>query len=133
MKLAHVPALYQSVALAALIVWPLFMFSYLHDRMHLSDFWMERVPVLRTWFRAARRLHDIHHHAVDDDGRMNANFGIGFFLFDRIFRSIATRHRPFNRGGFETARLRYGLVERKGQLLRDAALSIKANFPGRFT
>jgi sterol desaturase/sphingolipid hydroxylase (fatty acid hydroxylase superfamily) len=117
MRLAHVPALYQMIALATLVAWPLFMFSYLHDRMHLSNFWMERTPVLRFWFRAARRLHDIHHHAADDDGRMDTNFGIGFFLFDRIFRSIAPRHRPFNRAGFEAARLRYGFVEKNGKLI----------------
>ena len=117
MKLAHLPALYQSIALVTLIAWSLFMFSYLHDGMHLSNFWMERTPVLRFWFRAARRLHDIHHHAVDDNGRMDTNFGIGFFLFDRIFRSIAPRHRPFNRAGFEAARLRYGLMEKNGKLI----------------
>jgi len=117
MRLAHVPALYQMIALATLVAWPLFMFSYLHDRMHLSNFWMERTPVLRFWFRAARRLHDIHHHAVDDNGRMDTNFGIGFFLFDRIFRSIAPRHRPCNRAGFEAARLRYGFVEKNGKLI----------------
>jgi len=117
MKLVHVPALYQAIAVATLIVWPLFMFSYLHDRMHLSDFWMERTPLLRFWFRAARRMHDIHHHAVDDNGRMAANFGIGFFLFDRIFLTIRSRHRPFNRAGFEAARLRYGLKEQDGRFI----------------
>jgi hypothetical protein len=119
MRLVHVPALYQMIALATLVVWPLFMFSYLHDRMHLSDFWMAHNSVLRFWFRAARRLHDIHHHAVDDNGRMEANFGIGFFLFDRIFLTIGSRHRPFNRAGFETACLRYGLIEQNGKLIPD--------------
>ena len=131
MRLAHLPALYQSIALLTLIAWPLFMFSYLHDRMHLSNFWMERTPVLRFWFRAARRLHDIHHHAVDDNGRMDTNFGIGFFLFDRIFRSIAPRHRPFNRAGFETARLRYGLMEKNGKLVPNGDDSSGAQFSAR--
>jgi hypothetical protein len=117
MRLVPVPALYQRIALATLVLWPLFMFSYLHDRMHLSDFWMARNSVLRFWFRAARRMHDIHHHAVDDNGRMEANFGIGFFLFDRIFLTIGSRHRPFNRTGFEAARLRYGLIEQGGKLI----------------
>jgi sterol desaturase/sphingolipid hydroxylase (fatty acid hydroxylase superfamily) len=131
MRLAHLPALYQSIALATLVAWPLFMFSYLHDRMHLSDFWMARNPLLRFWFRAARRLHDIHHHAMDDNGRMDTNFGIGFFLFDRVFRSIAPRHRPFNRAGFEAARLRYRLIEKNGKLVPNnddsgaAKLSVK--------
>lgn len=119
MRLLDVPALYQIIALATLVAWPLFMFSYLHDRMHLTNFWMERAPILRWWFRAARRMHDIHHHAVDDNGRMEANFGIGFFLFDRIFRTVGSRHRPFNRAGFEAARLRYGLNEHDGRLVAE--------------
>jgi sterol desaturase/sphingolipid hydroxylase (fatty acid hydroxylase superfamily) len=131
MRLAYLPALYQSIALVTLIAWPLFMFSYLHDRMHLANFWMERTPVLRFWFRAARRLHDIHHHAVDDNGRMDTNFGIGFFLFDRIFRSIAPRHRPFNRAGFEAARLRYGLMEKNGKLIPNGGDSSGAQLSAR--
>jgi sterol desaturase/sphingolipid hydroxylase (fatty acid hydroxylase superfamily) len=132
MTVARVPAFYQSIALATLIVWPLFMFSYLHDRMHLSDFWMERVPILRAWFRAARRLHDIHHHAVDDHGRMEANFGIGFFLFDRLFLTIASRHRPFNRSGFETARVRYGLATCEGTPRPSTDLPSYTKVPERF-
>jgi sterol desaturase/sphingolipid hydroxylase (fatty acid hydroxylase superfamily) len=131
MRLVHLPELCQTIALATLAVWPIFMFSYLHDRMHLSDFWMARTPLLRLWFRAARRMHDIHHHAVDNNGRMEANFGIGFFLFDRIFLTIGSRHRPFNRVGFEAARLRYGLKEQDGKLIPnndgyvDARLSLR--------
>src|SRR6266404_1551245 len=94
MRLAHLPALYQSIALVTLIAWPLCMFSYLHDRMH-------------------------------------TNFGIGFFLFDRIFRSIAPRHRPFNRAGFEAARLRYGLMEKNGKLIPNADDSSGAQLSAR--
>ena len=127
----HIRALYQCIALATLIVWPTFMFSYLHDRMHFSEFWMARNPALSWWFRAARRRHDIHHHAVNDNGRMDANFGIGFFLFDRVFQTMASRHRPFNRTGFEAAMLRYGLVEHKGKLVPSTDLSVYSKFAGR--
>jgi len=106
----RVPLLFQCITLATLIVWPIITFSYLHDRMHLSDFWMARNPFFRRWFLAARRLHDIHHHALNDDGRMVSNFGIGLFLFDRLFRTMSTRHRQFNRRGFAVARRRYGLL-----------------------
>jgi sterol desaturase/sphingolipid hydroxylase (fatty acid hydroxylase superfamily) len=41
---------------------------------------------------------------------MDANFGIGFFLFDRIFRTLATRHRHLNRRGLELALRRYRLT-----------------------
>jgi sterol desaturase/sphingolipid hydroxylase (fatty acid hydroxylase superfamily) len=131
MLLLKIPALYVSIALVALIVWPIFMFSYLHDRMHLSEFWMARNPILRFWFRAARRLHDIHHHAVDDNGRMEANFGIGFFLFDRVFRTIESQHRPFNRAGFAAARLRYGLVKRDAKTAPNSEPFVPATVLGR--
>jgi sterol desaturase/sphingolipid hydroxylase (fatty acid hydroxylase superfamily) len=131
MLLCHIRALYQSIALATLIAWPAFMFSYLHDRMHLSEFWMARNPLLCSWFRAARRFHDIHHHAVNDLGRMDANFGIGFFLFDRVFRTVAPRHRPFNRKGFEAARRRYELTEHDGKLFADSSIAASSRFYAR--
>jgi len=122
--LFHVPAFYQFLTVAVLIGWPIFTFNYLHDGMHLSDFWMARQPLCRRWFLAARRLHDIHHHAVNEDGRMDANLGIGFFFFDRLFHTLARRHRPFNRTGFEAARKRYGLVERDGHFYPSIDLAI---------
>jgi hypothetical protein len=36
--------------------------------------------------------------------------GIGFFLFDRIFRTLANRHRPLNRKGLAIALQRYKLT-----------------------
>ncbi|HTY24775.1 MAG TPA: sterol desaturase family protein [Desulfomonilaceae bacterium] len=99
----HVTWKYQLLVMVILLGWPIFMFSYLHDRMHISNFWMVRVPVVRVWFTRARRLHDIHHRALNDDGRMDSNFGIGFFFFDRVFRTMAKQHRPLNRLGLQTA------------------------------
>jgi sterol desaturase/sphingolipid hydroxylase (fatty acid hydroxylase superfamily) len=106
----HIPAAYQAIVLGNLLVWPFFTFSFLHDAMHVRDSWLSGVPVVNVWFRRARRLHDIHHHSLNNAGRMNANFGIGFFLFDRIFRTFARRHRPLNTQGLSTALLRYSLV-----------------------
>jgi sterol desaturase/sphingolipid hydroxylase (fatty acid hydroxylase superfamily) len=110
LSLFQVPAIYQVIVLGNLVVWPFFTFSFLHDAMHLRDFWMARVPLINRWFRRARRLHDIHHHSVDAAGRMDANFGIGFFFFDRIFRTLATRHRAVNRKGLAIALQRYKLT-----------------------
>lgn len=112
----RVPPIYLALSLFTLAAWPILMFSYLHDRMHLKDFWMARTPVLRNWFCNARRLHDIHHRALNDDGRMDSNFGIGFFWFDRLFGTIGRRHRPFNRNGLQAAMSRYGLIEHDGEL-----------------
>jgi sterol desaturase/sphingolipid hydroxylase (fatty acid hydroxylase superfamily) len=128
MFLVRVPGPYQVLVLLVLIAWPIFTFNYLHDRMHLSDFWMTRAPVLRWWFLRARRLHDIHHHSVNDFGRMDSNFGIGFYWFDRVFRTLARKHRPFNRQGFEAAKDRYELVEKNGKLVPSTDLMIFSHF-----
>jgi len=110
MFLLHVRPVYQLIVLGNLVAWPFFTFSFLHDAMHVRDFWMARMPLINRWFRRARRLHDIHHHSVNGAGHMDANFGIGFFLFDRIFRTLASRHRPFNRRGLAIALQRYRLA-----------------------
>jgi len=102
---------YQVLALCTLLGWPILMFSYLHDKMHVKNFWMTRVPLLRSWFLRARRLHDIHHRAVNANGHMDSNFGIGFYFFDRFFRTMTKRHRPFNWHGYRAAIGRYGLQE----------------------
>ena len=107
--LLSVPLAYRLLSTFALLAWPIFMFSYLHDRMHIRNFWMERTPGLNWWFRKARRLHDIHHRSLDPDGRMDKNFGIGFFLFDRVFRTFAKQHCPFNWHGYRAAVRRYRL------------------------
>jgi len=113
---AGVPPFYQALSFAILVAWPVFMFSYLHDRMHLRNFWMARTPLIKIWFCNARRLHEIHHRAMNDEGRMEANFGIGFFWFDRLFGTLGRRHQPFNWSGFEAAIQRYGLLEHDGKL-----------------
>src|SRR5260370_37848647 len=101
MALLGVPHVYQVLVLCTLLGWPVLMFSYLHDRMHTENFWMTRVPLLRSWFLYARRLHDIHHRSVNSKGFMDTNFGIGFYFFDRFFRTMVKRHPPFNCEGYQ--------------------------------
>jgi sterol desaturase/sphingolipid hydroxylase (fatty acid hydroxylase superfamily) len=103
MWILGVPIVYRGLSFLTLVGWSIFMFSYLHDRMHLQGFWMERAPVLGVWFRNARRLHDIHHHAINASGRMDKNFGIGFYFYDRLFRTFARRHCPLNFRGYQEA------------------------------
>src|SRR4029077_4125049 len=121
MALLHVPHAYEVLALCTLLGWPILMFSYLHDRMHIQNFWMTRVPLLRSWFLRARRLHDIHHRSVNSKGFMDTNFGIGFYFFDRFFRTMAKGHRRFNWQGYRTAMERYGLDESELLSLRDCS------------
>jgi sterol desaturase/sphingolipid hydroxylase (fatty acid hydroxylase superfamily) len=111
MILMRVPRLYQAISIFSLLAWPIFTFGFLHDRMHEEKYWMARIPLLKTWFLKARRLHDIHHRSVNGEGRMDTNFGIGFYFFDRVFGTISQSHRPFNWTGYETAKQRYLLEE----------------------
>jgi sterol desaturase/sphingolipid hydroxylase (fatty acid hydroxylase superfamily) len=97
----------QALFVVIAIGWSVFMFNFLHDWMHIEGFWMERQRWLRGWFLRARRLHDIHHYSLDDDGRMDRNFGIGFSFFDRVFGTRAERLAGLNRKGLEAVRQRY--------------------------
>jgi sterol desaturase/sphingolipid hydroxylase (fatty acid hydroxylase superfamily) len=124
----HVRLIYQAIVLGNLAVWPFFTFSFLHDAMHLRDFWMIRLPLINRWFRRARRLHDIHHHSVNGAGRMDTNFGIGFFFFDRIFRTLATHHRPLNRKGLAIALQRYKLTMSLDSLRHESTTEGEAAF-----
>lgn len=119
--LLGVPPLYRVLALCTLLGWPILMFSYLHDRMHTQNFWMTRVPMLRSWFLKARRLHDIHHRSVNGAGFIDSNFGIGFYFFDRFFRTMTKRHRQFNWQGYRAAIERYGLEETELLSLRSCS------------
>jgi sterol desaturase/sphingolipid hydroxylase (fatty acid hydroxylase superfamily) len=99
---------YQIAFVATSLVWSFLMFSYLHDRMHIAGFWMERNRWLRLWFVQARRSHDIHHWALNDEGLMDKNFGIGFFFFDRLFGTHTREQRRFNHRGYHAALRRFG-------------------------
>ena len=106
----HVTLFHQSVFVAGTLSWSFIMFSYLHDRMHIDGFWMERQRWLKRWFLGAREAHDIHHWALNDRGFMDKNFGIAFFLFDRVFGTWAAQWPSFNRRGYKNALHRFADV-----------------------
>lgn len=106
-ELLRVDRIYFLLFTCSALLWGYFLFGYMHDAMHLSSFWMERVPALARWYHGIRKLHDIHHRQISDDGRMSTNFGICFFFMDRIFGTFSPRHKPFNATGYETAEKRY--------------------------
>ncbi len=100
----------QAVFSAVALGWGALMFWYMHDAMHLRDFWMEGRSFWKAWFLDARRRHDVHHMDLSDAGRMNKNYGICFFGFDRLFGSFQDQHKRFNRAGLEAAERRYAAV-----------------------
>jgi sterol desaturase/sphingolipid hydroxylase (fatty acid hydroxylase superfamily) len=111
LRLLRVSSTDQAVSIGTILAWSFLMFNYLHDRMHVKNFWMERDPLLKHWFRGARRLHDIHHRVLNDGGLMDKNFGIGFFLFDRLFGTLCPEQSPFNHKGYREARNKFGYLE----------------------
>lgn len=109
----HVTMFHQLVFVAGSLAWSFLMFSYLHDRMHVTGFWMEKHPLLRHWFVAARNAHDIHHWALNDEGVMDKNFGIAFFflivsseLWKAIRLSLIAAATPTRSCGLETCCVR---------------------------
>lgn len=112
-----VPALQEGVFVGVSLAWGWLLFAYMHDAMHLQGFWMERSSLFRRWFLAARRRHDIHHMRLTDDGRMNVNYGICFFGFDRLFGTHVPEHSKFNREGLQAAMKRYAYVFPKEEVL----------------
>ncbi|MDE2491933.1 MAG: sterol desaturase family protein [Elusimicrobia bacterium] len=100
----------QAVFAACALGWGALMFWYMHDAMHLQGFWMEGSLAWKRWFLDARRRHDVHHMDLSDAGRMNKNYGICFFGFDRLFGSFQDQHVRFNHPGHEAAKRRYAGV-----------------------
>jgi len=94
LRLLRVSLFDQTVSIGTTLAWTFLIFSYLHDQMHVKNFWMEQNSVLKAWFRGARKRHDIHHRELNDRGLMDKNFGIGFFLFDRLFGTLSSEQSP---------------------------------------
>ena len=94
---------------AILISYSIFLFGYLHDRMHVKNIWFLKNPLLKRWFLKARRNHDIHHNHITDEGLMKKNFGIAFPLYDHLFGTYHRRLERLNRQGAEAAYKRYSI------------------------
>jgi sterol desaturase/sphingolipid hydroxylase (fatty acid hydroxylase superfamily) len=100
----------QAVFIGTSLAWGWFMFGYMHDAMHVKGFWMERSRMLGDWLADSRRRHDIHHMDLAPDGRMDKNYGICIFIFDRLFGSFADKHVRFDKAALEAARKRYAFI-----------------------
>ena len=100
----------QAVFIATSVGWGFLMFNYMHDAMHENGFWMSRSRFWRNWFLRARRRHDVHHMDLDESGRMTRNYGICFFVFDRLFNTLTDQHRVFNQAGLSAAHKRYAYI-----------------------
>lgn len=59
-----------------------FLHDFLHDSFHITNHYLNRVPVIGSWFKKLINLHQAHHFD------MNKNFGIFSFTWDKIFKSF---------------------------------------------
>jgi sterol desaturase/sphingolipid hydroxylase (fatty acid hydroxylase superfamily) len=106
----HVRWFYQAVYHISTLSWSFLMFSYLHDAMHIRGIWLEKNRWLKNWFAGTRRRHDIHHCRINSRGLMDTNFGIGLFIFDRLFGTLCEVRPRFNAHAFNVARERFKSV-----------------------
>lgn len=106
LTLLGLPWYQQLFSATCAVLWSNLMFNYMHAAMHEKKFWMLNVPILGTWFKKVRRLHDIHHIHVAPEGKLNMNYGICFFVMDRIFGTFGTKPGR-SKEGFEKALERY--------------------------
>lgn len=67
------------------LVWSVVMFHAAHEAMHVTRPTLFLAGPWRDRFLVARRMHDIHHVAIDEQGRFIGNFGMLCFGFDRVF------------------------------------------------
>jgi sterol desaturase/sphingolipid hydroxylase (fatty acid hydroxylase superfamily) len=68
------------------LAWSVVTFYGAHEAMHVTrPSVLFLVWPLRRRFMRARRLHAIHHVAIDDAGHFTGNYGIFFHGFDRLF------------------------------------------------
>jgi sterol desaturase/sphingolipid hydroxylase (fatty acid hydroxylase superfamily) len=95
------------VFLGSALFYSYFLFWLLHNAMHQRETWMSRQPWFRTWFLAARRRHDIHHVRLNAEGRLYANFGIGFAWMDHLAGSAYQQATPVEDTALARAHDRY--------------------------
>jgi len=105
--LLGLPWAYIAVSITTILAYTAFLFWWLHDRMHVKGTWLTKNRLVRRSFMRARKLHDIHHHHVTDDGLMNVNYGIATPLFDHVFGSYLGKLKGLNRAGIYAALVRY--------------------------
>ena len=84
------------LSVSTIIIYTILLFSVLHDTFHIKNHPILRIKWIKKWYLKIRKLHDIHHHFVDEKGLMNKNYGIAFFFFDKIFNT----YLPTLRGGY---------------------------------
>ena len=117
--------IHQAVFVATVLAWSFVMFSYLHDRMHVKNFWMERNPVLKALVSACAAA--ARHSSQNAERRRIDGQELWHWLLSvrPIVRHIVPRAEFF-----QPPRLCRGQGE--VQVRGDAAREVSAAGPGRW-
>lgn len=109
----HIPIVYLILFTALSLLYASLLFNHMHANMHIEGHWLEKNKFTRNWFLRLRKMHDIHHQFLDNEGRMNSNYGICFFYCDRIFGTKQDELGKFNEKGYRAALRRYAYLFKK--------------------
>jgi sterol desaturase/sphingolipid hydroxylase (fatty acid hydroxylase superfamily) len=108
----HIRFIFQITFVALVLAWSFVIFSYVHDGMHIKNFWTGNTPLLRSCFLKAHLRHDVHQQ-LNEAALMDKNFGIGLSIFDHIFRTHQPSAKPFNHRAHRAALHRYSFLRRQ--------------------
>ena len=61
--------------------------------------------------RRSAKLHDLHHLRINKEGIMDINFGICFFVMDRIFGTFNSKGEKFSNENHAIALGRYSFIQ----------------------
>ena len=96
-----------AISVSIILLYTIFLFWFLHETLHIKNHPILKIKIIKKWYLKARKMHDIHHHYVNEEGLMNRNYGIAFFLFDRVFGTYLPKLRgKFNKDGAAIAKKR---------------------------
>jgi len=106
-----------TISVSMMVLYSYFMFGWLHDTMHIKDHWLAKSRFTKRYFMYVRRLHDIHHHNIIDEGPNSGllpyNLGISTPMFDKVFGTYLSHMRGKSRKqiltGYKAGLQRYKL------------------------
>jgi hypothetical protein len=86
-----------------ILTYSIVMFWVVHDSFHMRGHWLMRNRFTKAWYARMRIAHDRHHHMVDEDGVIRANYGISTTMCDRVFGTYREAQHFRERGGVSQA------------------------------
>lgn len=105
--LLGIPAHLQAIFISTALGWGYLQLGLIHETFHVKNHWLAHHPWTKKYYRKLRKLHDIHHLDVNDDGKMRYNFGITTYWVDILFGTYKTHTEKLNFKGIEKLKTNY--------------------------